>query len=100
MIIHESAHTHIQSHKPEGAHALRIQITAGGCSGFSKHLSWCYSPQPDDVQVHASIVTDPISWEFIQNAQLSHVKDLQGSRFELQIPEAVGSCGCGVSFQI
>lgn len=100
MIVQDAALTHILTHRPTPAHKLRITINAGGCSGFSKQFTWCDHMDASDVSAHECVVTDSASWELIQNAQLTYVTHLQGSGWQLQIPEATSNCGCGVSFQI
>lgn len=98
MIVHDSAREHIQAVKPAHSPALRVEIKAGGCSGFEKQFTWADQVAPDDVVYADLVVCDQITDQICENAVLKYVKDLSGSRFELRIPEATTECGCGVSF--
>ena len=48
----------------------------------------------------ASVLVDPISLEMIKGSELDFVDDLMGQTFMVRNPNAVASCGCGVSFSI
>lgn len=98
MIVHESAITHIRSTKPDSASGLRVEIKAGGCSGFEKQFTWAYDLDPDDITYADLVMCDPTTDQICTNAVLKYVKDISGSRFHLEIPEATTNCGCGVSF--
>jgi iron-sulfur cluster assembly accessory protein len=48
----------------------------------------------------ASVVVDPVSLEMMRGAELDFVDDLMGQAFKVKNPNAVSSCGCGVSFAL
>jgi len=71
----------------EGA-ALRISVKGGGCSGFQYAFDG------------ATVLVDPVSLEMMRGAELDFVDDLMGQSFRVKNPNAVASCGCGVSFSV
>lgn len=79
---------------------MRIQIQAGGCSGFEKVFSMTDQVHEQDLIFDNLVVVDDVSHELIKHAQLSYVQDLGGAAFDLKIPEATVNCGCGKSFTI
>ena len=42
----------------------------------------------------------PVSLELLKGAELDFVDDLMGQSFRVKNPNAVASCGCGVSFSV
>lgn len=83
--------------------ALRISVKGGGCSGFQYAFDIEKSVAEDDLVVTrdgASVVVDPVSLEMIKGSELDFVDDLMGQAFKVKNPNAVASCGCGVSFSI
>ena len=48
----------------------------------------------------ATVVIDPVSLEMMKGAELDFVDDLMGQSFRIKNPNAVASCGCGVSFSV
>jgi iron-sulfur cluster insertion protein len=86
----------------EGA-ALRISVKGGGCSGFSYAFDVDRSRADDDfvaTRDGATVVVDPVSLEMLKGAELDFVDDLMGQSFRVKNPNAVASCGCGVSFSV
>jgi iron-sulfur cluster assembly accessory protein len=87
----------------EAGAALRISVKGGGCSGFQYAFDVEKARAEDDLVVTrdgASVVVDPISLEMIKGSELDFVDDLMGQMFMVRNPNAVASCGCGVSFSI
>ena len=87
----------------EAGAALRISVKGGGCSGFQYAFEVESARAEDDLVVTrdgASVVVDPISLEMIKGSELDFVDDLMGQMFMVRNPNAVASCGCGVSFSI
>ena len=78
---------------------LRIEIRAGGCSGFEQVFSFDHQ-QLDDQLIANRVLVDPVSFELIENAVLDYRQGIGEAKYRLTIPEAVSSCGCGRSFQI
>jgi iron-sulfur cluster assembly accessory protein len=83
--------------------ALRVQVLAGGCSGFQYRFDLVTETTPDDLLVErdgARVVVDPISLGFLRGAELDFVDDLIGAQFKLNNPNVTAACGCGTSFSI
>jgi iron-sulfur cluster assembly accessory protein len=89
--------------KGEAGAALRISIKGGGCSGFQYTFDIERSQAEDDfvaIRDGATVLVDPISLEMMKGAELDFVDDLMGQSFQVRNPNAVASCGCGVSFTV
>jgi len=89
--------------KGEGGAALRISVKGGGCSGFQYAFDVDRTRADDDVVVTrdgATLLVDPVSLELLKGAELDFVDDLMGQSFRGKNPNAVASCGCGVSFSV
>jgi len=89
--------------KGEAGAALRISVKGGGCSGFQYAFDVEKTRAADDVAVTrdgATILVDPVSLEMLKGAELDFVDDLMGQSFRVKNPNAVASCGCGVSFSV
>jgi iron-sulfur cluster insertion protein len=89
--------------KDEAGAALRITVKGGGCSGFQYAFDVEKSRADDDIAVTrdgATVLVDPISLEMLKGAELDFVDDLIGQSFRVKNPNAVSSCGCGVSFAV
>jgi iron-sulfur cluster assembly accessory protein len=86
----------------EGA-ALRISVKGGGCSGFQYAFDIDRARAVDDfvaTRDGATVLVDPVSLEMMKGAELDFVDDLMGQSFQVRNPQAVASCGCGVSFAV
>jgi iron-sulfur cluster insertion protein len=86
----------------EGA-ALRISVKGGGCSGFQYAFDVDRTRAEDDfvaTRDGATVVIDSVSLEMMKGAELDFVDDLMGQSFRVKNPNAVASCGCGVSFSV
>src|ERR1700733_10244970 len=89
--------------KGDQSAALRISVKGGGCSGFQYSFDVDRSRAEDDVAVTrdgATLLVDPVSLEMLKGAELDFVDDLMGQSFRVKNPNAVASCGCGVSFTV
>lgn len=83
--------------------ALRISVKGGGCSGFQYAFDVEKGRAEDDfvaTRDGATVLVDPVSLEMLKGAELDFVDDLMGRAFKVKNPNAVASCGCGVSFSI
>jgi len=82
---------------------LRISVTSGGCSGFQYHFDLETKMDPEDIVIEkdsVKVIIDPISYSFLENAQLIYEQELIGAYFKIVNPNAEKSCGCGSSFSI
>ncbi|HTR13249.1 MAG TPA: iron-sulfur cluster insertion protein ErpA [Roseiarcus sp.] len=89
--------------KSEDRAALRISVKGGGCSGFQYAFDVDKERAEDDIVVTrdgATVLIDPVSLEMMKGAELDFVDDLMGQSFRVKNPNAVASCGCGVSFSV
>jgi iron-sulfur cluster insertion protein len=89
--------------KGEAGAALRISVKGGGCSGFQYAFDVDRTRAEDDIAVTrdgATVLVDPVSLEMLKGAELDFVDDLMGQSFRVKNPNAVASCGCGVSFSV
>jgi iron-sulfur cluster insertion protein len=89
--------------KAEDASALRISVKGGGCSGFQYAFDIENAQADDDVVISrdgATIVVDPVSLEYMKGSVVDFVDDLMGQAFKVRNPNAVATCGCGVSFTV
>jgi iron-sulfur cluster assembly accessory protein len=85
------------------AKALRVEVLAGGCSGFQYKFDLTSEQQADDLIIHASgatVFVDPTSLEFLAGAELDYKDTLMGAHFAVKNPIATSSCGCGTSFSV
>ena len=82
---------------------FRIAIKGGGCSGFQYGFKLEDHFEDDDTflkKEEFSVVIDPLSMQYIFGSTLDYKEDLEGSRFVIDNPNAVTTCGCGSSFSI
>lgn len=82
--------------------ALRVAVEGGGCSGFQYDIT-LDDPAADDIVLAgdgASVVIDPVSLPFLENAVIDFTEELIGARFVIDNPNATASCGCGTSFSM
>lgn len=89
--------------KGEAGAALRISVKGGGCSGFQYSFDVEKGRADDDIAVTrdgATVLVDPVSLELLRGAELDFVDNLMGQAFQVKNPNAVASCGCGVSFSV
>lgn len=89
---------------PEGVMAgLRVAVEGGGCSGFQYEIAIAPNPNAEDTIVErdgARLFVDPVSLPFLLGSEVDWVEELIGASFKVKNPNAVSSCGCGVSFAV
>ena len=82
---------------------LRVFVTGGGCSGFEYGFTFDEDVEEDDtliVNQGVTLIIDPLSFQYLNGAEVDFKEDLQGSRFVVNNPNASVTCGCGNSFSI
>ena len=82
--------------------ALRVAVEGGGCSGFQYDIKLDV-PTDGDLVLEGEgqkVVVDEVSLPFLADATIDFTEELIGARFTVENPNAVASCGCGVSFSI
>ena len=80
---------------------LRVTVLGGGCSGFKYELDLDDNLDAEDMTFEkngATIVTDAMSMQFLQNAEIDYVTDMIKSQFKIRNPNEAAGCGCGKSF--
>ena len=82
---------------------LRVYVTGGGCSGFQYGFTFDENTEEDDTVVMNSgviLVVDPMSFQYLEGAEIDYKEDLSGAQFMINNPNAKTTCGCGSSFSI
>ncbi|MFK7867219.1 MAG: HesB/IscA family protein [Alphaproteobacteria bacterium] len=82
---------------------LRLRVLGGGCSGYQYKFELDWQASLDDfIATHdgASLLIDPASLPFLENAVIDFVDELGGAYFKVENPAASSGCGCGTSFAI
>ncbi|MDH5517361.1 MAG: iron-sulfur cluster insertion protein ErpA [Gammaproteobacteria bacterium] len=82
---------------------LRVYVTGGGCSGFQYGFTFDENTEEDDTVVENSgviLVVDPMSFQYLEGAEIDYKEDLSGAQFKINNPNAKTTCGCGSSFSI
>jgi len=82
---------------------LRVFVTGGGCAGFQYGFTFDELPAEDDSIISnqgASLIVDPLSFQYLEGAQVDYTEGLEGSRFIVSNPSASTTCGCGSSFSV
>ena len=80
---------------------IRVFVQGGGCSGMQYGFTIDEEQNDDDFEIPAgslNVLVDSISMQYLQNASIDYVEDLNGSQFKISNPNAVTTCGCGSSF--
>ena len=82
---------------------LRVFVTGGGCSGFEYGFTFDEDVEEDDTAIDNEGVTlliDALSYQYLAGSVIDYKEDLQGSRFSVENPNAITTCGCGNSFSL
>ena len=86
----------------KAASGLRVFVQGGGCSGFQYGLMIEEDGQGAGDQVFEShgvkLFVDPISIQYLKNAEVDFIDTLTGGGFTIKNPNAKSTCGCGSSF--
>ena len=85
------------------AHALRVSVVGGGCSGFSYQLGFDeHAREGDQVLEYdgVRVLVDPSSAEYLVGTEIDFVSRLHGGGFQFSNPKATHTCGCGSSFAV
>jgi iron-sulfur cluster insertion protein len=80
---------------------VRVFVQGGGCSGMQYGFTIDEEQNDDDFMIPSgsiSVLVDSISAQYLQNASIDYVEDLNGSQFKISNPNAQTTCGCGSSF--
>jgi iron-sulfur cluster insertion protein len=100
---------------------LRVFISGGGCSGFKYGFTFDDKINSDDriieksigkeegndgnggnldgnASVRVKLLVDPLSFQYLEGAEIDYRQDIEGERFIIRNPNAQTTCGCGSSF--
>lgn len=80
---------------------LRVFVAGGGCSGFQYGFKFEDTIEEDDKIIEKNAVKlliDPVSLQYLKDAEIDYREDLNGSQFIIRNPNAKTTCGCGSSF--
>jgi iron-sulfur cluster insertion protein len=78
---------------------VRLFIEGGGCSGFNYGFTFDEIQNDDDWEVEGLLV-DAMSMQYLEGSTINWKKEVMGSSFVIDNPNAVRTCGCGSSFSI
>lgn len=88
---------------------LRVSITGGGCSGFQYGFSFDEQINEDDTIItqecsdgisSVKLLVDAMSHQYLHDAEIDYVQNIQGEQFVIRNPNAKTTCGCGSSFSM
>lgn len=82
---------------------LRIFVQGGGCSGFQYGFTLEEKSDEDDFTFEkngVSVVVDPMSMQYLTEAEIDYEKTLMGAEFKIRNPNVKATCGCGSSFTV
>lgn len=82
---------------------LRLNVSGGGCSGFSYGFSLDSDTTADDkvFEFHGvKLIVDEMSLDLLGGSQIDYVEDMMASSFRITNPNASSTCGCGTSFSL
>ena len=80
---------------------LRVFVAGGGCSGFQYGFTFDEEVQDGDTEIDregVKLLIDPMSFQYLQGAEIDYSENLEGAQFVIRNPNAVTTCGCGQSF--
>lgn len=86
--------------------AVKLSVVGGGCAGFQ--YDWSFLDSADQVLKGDEIigvddknfVIDSLSLMYVIGTTLDYKKEIFGSNFTFENPNATSSCGCGTSFAL
>lgn len=88
---------------------LRVFVTGGGCSGFQYGFTFDEKILEDDTvieqncsngQASVKLLVDSMSYQYLNDAEIDYVENIQGAQFVIRNPHAKTTCGCGSSFSM
>ncbi len=84
------------------AHAVRVGVKGGGCSGLTYTLDFAEAAEDGDKvfsgPLGVELFVDRKSYLFLHGTTLDYSGGLNGKGFEFNNPNATATCGCGSSF--
>jgi iron-sulfur cluster assembly protein len=82
--------------------AVTLDLKGGGCAGFEYEwgLQKEADPETNDEIIHTgsgNLQIGSYAVMYLIGTEIDYVSQMFGSNFEIRNPNAVSSCGCGVS---
>lgn len=99
----DMVNTTIEQEKLDPSSGLRIAVRGGGCSGFEYALDFEDEVRDTDLVYHQhdlKVIVDPISARYLKGTEIDYVFGMNGAGFKFNNPNAIGTCGCGSSFNV
>ena len=86
--------------------AVKLSVKGGGCAGFT--YDWSFLDGENDIMTNDEVfdletnkfVVDGMSLMYVLGTKLDYKKEIFGSSFVFENPNAISSCGCGTSFAV
>lgn len=78
---------------------VRLFIEGGGCSGFNYGFTFDEIQNDDDWEIDGLLV-DAMSMQYLEGSTINWKKEVMGSSFVIDNPNATRTCGCGSSFSV
>ena len=100
LTVDDSAIERIQYMRKHEQGFLKIEIGAGGCSGFEIAFDWVETPDPEDLIFENAVCIHPDFLELTGDLILTYESKPMKSGFALKVKSASAICGCGMSFSI
>jgi iron-sulfur cluster assembly accessory protein len=79
---------------------VRLDVKGGGCAGFGYDWSFADEEQRNDAVIDDILIVSRDYELYLLGMELDFKKDIFGSQFVFNNPQAKSSCGCGTSFSI
>lgn len=82
---------------------LRLAVKSGGCSGFEYVIDFAQEPDAADNVFESNgvpIFVDKASLLYLVNTTVDFEESLTRRGFLFNNPNASGTCGCGISFDV
>jgi len=106
LMLTEAAATRVQhliGQEGNSKLMLRLEVSGGGCSGFSYRFELDEKTNGDDQIFEffgVKLVVDGMSLDLLHGSEVDYVEDLLASSFRVKNPQATSTCGCGTSFSM
>lgn len=91
----------IEVMQKEQKNFLRVEVAAGGCSGFQYKMRLEEYPATMDKVINKygiALTIDRKSFPILENVTLDFLDGLEGTGFKFTNPDSKRVCGCGKSF--
>ncbi len=104
VMMTESAARQVQvKSSAAGGVGLRLGVKQAGCTGMAYVFDIAKEIGNEDIVFEsfgAKLIIDPLSFPYLNGAQLDYVREGLGRVFTVNNPNVKASCGCGESFSI